>query len=253
MITENTPSNWKELQDWCAQLLRECGFQVKTEVSVDLVRGQAEIDVFATERIEERTYTSLIECKNWQSKVPQHVVHSFRTVVGDLGANTGYIVSKAGFQSGAYEAAEKSNIKLLDWSEFQGEFERQWLSKYLRPEVDKRFMRLDEYLEAAICVEDWYKSLTATEEAQWKELQAKYSPITFLLMLFSPYFKMANPAAEVPTLPLSASLPTELATSLPESLTNRTGYRQLLEELEDVCRPIEAEFGRLERTARARC
>jgi hypothetical protein len=52
-----------------------------------------------------------IECKNWRKKVPRSVVHGFRTVVGDSGANWGAIVSLHGFQSGAYEAARYSNVR----------------------------------------------------------------------------------------------------------------------------------------------
>jgi restriction system protein len=70
------------------------------------VRGTAEIDVYATETVDGRSYTILVECKNWTARVPQAVIHGFRTVVADSGANLGYIVSAAGFQSGALTAAE---------------------------------------------------------------------------------------------------------------------------------------------------
>lgn len=32
----------------------------------------------------------------WRSRVPQNVIHGFRTVLADIGANVGYIVSMAG-------------------------------------------------------------------------------------------------------------------------------------------------------------
>jgi len=46
-------------------------------------------------------------------------VHSFQSVVSNIGANLGYIISRNEFQSGAYEAASKTNIVLLTWNEFQ--------------------------------------------------------------------------------------------------------------------------------------
>lgn len=59
--------------------------------------------------------------------MPKSVVHSFRTVITDYGANFGYIISKSGYQVGAFQAAENSNIKLLTWEELMSLFEQKWL------------------------------------------------------------------------------------------------------------------------------
>ncbi len=45
-------------------------------------------------------------------------IHAFRTVTHDSGSMLGIIISKNGFQSGAYEAAYCSNILLKDWTGF---------------------------------------------------------------------------------------------------------------------------------------
>ncbi|TNC59559.1 restriction endonuclease [Rubellimicrobium roseum] len=103
MITEAVPNTWQDLQEQTAQILRECGWSAETEVTVATVRGQVELDVLATETVQGREYKAIVECKNWASRVPQAVIHSFRTVVGDIGAHSGYIVSRAGFQAGAYQ------------------------------------------------------------------------------------------------------------------------------------------------------
>jgi restriction system protein len=58
------------------------------------------------------------------------VIHSFRTVVSDIGANIGYIIAPSGFQSGSVNASEFTNIKLVTWEEFQNEFEETWLCVY---------------------------------------------------------------------------------------------------------------------------
>jgi len=57
----------------------------------------------------------LVECKYWKRPIPQTVVHAFRTVVADSGANVGLIVSLNGFQAGADSAALLSNVHLIDW------------------------------------------------------------------------------------------------------------------------------------------
>jgi hypothetical protein len=48
-------------------------------------------------------------------------------VISDFGANTGYIISKNGFQSGARKAAKNSNVFLLTFEEFQNEIREMWL------------------------------------------------------------------------------------------------------------------------------
>ncbi|WP_416206758.1 restriction endonuclease [Oceanobacter antarcticus] len=75
---------------------------------IETVRGDVELDVYAEEVIKGRKYSIAVECKNWSNNIPQHVVHSFRTVVSDLGVNAGYIVAKTGFQSEAFGSFQPS-------------------------------------------------------------------------------------------------------------------------------------------------
>src|SRR5205823_4340354 len=82
----------------------------------------------------EREPEMLVECKLWSAPVSQDAVHSMHTVMLGSGANTGFIVSEAGFQSGAYEAAANTNIHLLTWEELQQKFGRQWFL-YRRDEL----------------------------------------------------------------------------------------------------------------------
>ena len=61
----------------------------------------------------------LCECKHWRRAVPQEVVHAFRTVMADVGAHRGFIISIAGFQEGAFEAVANTNIDLVTFEELQ--------------------------------------------------------------------------------------------------------------------------------------
>jgi hypothetical protein len=54
---------------------------------------------------------------------PQQIVHSFRTVMADTGAHRGHTISRAGFQSGAFEATANTNIDLVPAINERGEFE----------------------------------------------------------------------------------------------------------------------------------
>lgn len=124
---DTEPTDWRDLQERVAQLFEEMGCAVSVGTKVALVRGQKEIDVLAVDSGVTPASMYAIECKNWSSRVPQDVAHSFRTVVSDLGAHRGYIISKAGFQSGAYEAVQNTNIDLLSFAELQGVFVDRWL------------------------------------------------------------------------------------------------------------------------------
>jgi len=58
--------------------------------------------------------------------VKKTIVHAFRAITGDSGINTGLLVSSAGFQDGAVQAAAYSSVRLLTWAQFQQLFAERW-------------------------------------------------------------------------------------------------------------------------------
>jgi restriction system protein len=238
MITEKTPETWQQLQEWTAQILRECGWTAETDITVQTVRGAVEIDVHATEVVQGRQYITLIECKNWTARIPQAVVHGFRTVVADIGANTGYIISRAGFQSGAYEAAVNTNVKLLSWTEFQEVFEDQWYWTHLTQQAREVLDPLCSYLEPLPAMIHWDGYLHDDEVARLKEMYHKHFPLGALILALQPF--MARLRKERIRLPLGDGA--KVYGELPEVLTSRTGYREFFEELVAYSLPILAEF-----------
>jgi len=131
MITSESPTDWRDLQSKVASLLKGCMFDVEIEKKIEGARGTIDIDVYAEEIIGGRRYAIACECKYWTAKIPQSVIHGFRTVISDVGANLGYIITTSGFQSGSITASNFSNIKLLTWPGFQKEFEETWYPHYL--------------------------------------------------------------------------------------------------------------------------
>ncbi len=95
MITRSIPDSWQALQTEVGRILSECGFAVEVEKKIGSARGAVELDVYAEETIRGRRYTIACECKYWKSRIPQAVIHGFRTVVQEIGANVGYIVGPA--------------------------------------------------------------------------------------------------------------------------------------------------------------
>ncbi|MDT2006672.1 restriction endonuclease [Rhodococcus opacus] len=120
VIFSSEPDNWRDLQEKVADVLRISGFDpVSIEKTIEQTRGSVDVDVYAVDPATSPELIYICECKHWSTPVPRTVVHAFQTVVAQHGAHLGLIVSRNGFQSGAYEAAQQTNIKLVNWFEFQ--------------------------------------------------------------------------------------------------------------------------------------
>ncbi|MCF7843450.1 restriction endonuclease [Candidatus Gracilibacteria bacterium] len=148
MIFNTVPKDWKDLQNCVGQMFRECGFETEVSKVVDLVRGKKEIDVYAKDASSAYQPIFLVECKFWNKPVDQETIHSFRTVVSDFGANTGFIVSKNGFQKGALNAVVNTNIQLVSLDGLCDMYYSRWrhsmYKKYL-PYADTLFPYWDDF------------------------------------------------------------------------------------------------------------
>jgi hypothetical protein len=60
------------------------------------------------------TYETVVECRDWESRISQEKVMAFREKLDDLNASLGIIVSRSGYQSGALEYAGKHGILLYE-------------------------------------------------------------------------------------------------------------------------------------------
>lgn len=117
IMTNRTPANWRELEELVAYYFNNSGYEAVTPYKIETVRGKVEVDVYV-KAYKELGQDIICECKFWDKPIPQEKIHAFRTVINDSGATLGIIISKAGFQKGAYFSADNSNIKLLTWENF---------------------------------------------------------------------------------------------------------------------------------------
>jgi hypothetical protein len=166
-IIKNDPIDWRMLQHDVSTILRDCGYEADTEKTIETVRGKVEVDVFATKK---KAYTStvLCECKYWNTAVPQTVIHAFRTVVEDSGASQGIIISKTGFQKGAFEAVAKSNLVLLTWQEFQNAFSLD----YVHHVVDRNFKKGHELrIKVNLVLEIYHKNPFVLSNKEFDDFQ----------------------------------------------------------------------------------
>ncbi len=147
MIESNRPTTWQDLEGAVARILFEAGYPVKRQKKIRLARGTANVDVVATDKTTTPKRVFFVECKHWKSRITKEKVHAFRTVVTDAGVEAGLLLGSGGFQRGAHKAAAFSNVRLLDWNEFQELFEDRWTDQYLRPSLRPAFEPLVDLTE----------------------------------------------------------------------------------------------------------
>lgn len=78
--------------------------------------------------------------------MPKEKVHAFRAVVQDSGASLGLLISKVGFQSGAIEAANYSNVQLITWQQFTSIIANRWIVARLK-EIKRKSAPLSVYTD----------------------------------------------------------------------------------------------------------
>ncbi len=103
---------WEKYQEEAAEYFRSLGLNASTDVTVKGVRTNHDIDVLVKSHYVGFDITWLIECKHWKTPVNKLHVLALREIVSDVGADRGIILSESGFQSGAIEAANLTNIQV---------------------------------------------------------------------------------------------------------------------------------------------
>ena len=227
MITRSVPDSWQSLQIEVGRILKECGFEVEVEKKIQSARGAVELDVYAEETVRGRKYAIACECKHWKSRIPKNVVHGFRTVVQEIGANIGYIVSMEGFQSGAVAAGDLTNLKLVTWQEFQDLFEESWFEDFFTKQIDEKLDGLMTYAEPFLPA--WFEKMSDHDKSAYFSLKEKYDLFGMVMQSLGPYSRLLR-KEPLPTLPLRARLkPDPILATIPDHILDETAYRELLE------------------------
>lgn len=103
---------WKKYQEDAAEYFRSIGLNASTDVSVEGVRTEHDVDVLVTSHYVGFDITWIVECKHWKKPVNKLHVLGLREIVSEVGADRGILLSESGFQSGAVEAACLTNIQV---------------------------------------------------------------------------------------------------------------------------------------------
>jgi restriction system protein len=105
-------AEWSDYQEEVAEFFRSIGLQADTNVTLNGVRTTHDIDVVVRSNHVGFDLLWLVECKHWKTAVSKLHVLGLREIVSDLGADRGILMSESGFQSGAQEAAQLTNVQL---------------------------------------------------------------------------------------------------------------------------------------------
>jgi hypothetical protein len=113
------PKQWYDFQEQIAEHFRTLGVTANTNVSIEGVRTFHNVDVLVSTKFLGADITWIVEAKSWRSNVPKEKVLALRSIVDDTGADRGFLISEKGFQSGAWEAAHKTNVELVKFSDLK--------------------------------------------------------------------------------------------------------------------------------------
>jgi hypothetical protein len=234
VIETNAPQTWEALENTSAKILREAGFFVEQRKEVKLVRGTANVDIVFTDAGAAPPITTFIECKHWNTEVTKKEVQAFRTIVQDAGAHSGMLLGSRGFQSGAFAAATSSNVRLIDWKEFEEIYEDRWTDNYLRPALRPAFeplVDLTEPLSSKLCRE--LGDLSVKECRSAIETAEKLTGFAFFGLRLYVEWRENYPGfgAGKLQLPLRKWLPALAQSELPSSIVEITAARQFLSEM----------------------
>jgi hypothetical protein len=114
-------SAWYLFQEQICEHFISIGAEAKTNVTIKGVRTTHDIDVLVKTKFLGEDLIWVIEAKKWKHKVNKLQVLGLRTIVNEIGADRGFIISEAGFQKGAIEAANNTNIRLKTFTELKND------------------------------------------------------------------------------------------------------------------------------------
>lgn len=149
-------ADWYQFQEEIKDHFISIGADANTNVKIEGVRTSHDIDVFVKTKFLGEDMVWLVEAKYWKTRVSKAHVLALRSIVEDIGADRGFLISSSGFQRGAVEAALNTNVKLKSLSEMK---------------VETKGM-----VESEI-VKTYLKRLTLIEDRYWshsKSLRNKY-------------------------------------------------------------------------------
>lgn len=135
--------NWQEYQKVVAKLFRKLGCLAIVNATVKGARAKHKIDAWVTFKKFGITNRWVVECKKWRTRVSKEKILALKSIIEDIGADRGLLITEIGFQKGAVKAAKNTNItltKLVDLEKhIQGDIYSLAINK-----LDKKIIQLQD-------------------------------------------------------------------------------------------------------------
>jgi restriction system protein len=138
---------WKDYQEEAAEFFRSLGLDANTDVTIQGVRTKHDVDVLVKSHHYGFDITWIVECKHWKEPVSKLHVLALREIVTDAGADRGILLSEVGFQSGAVEAANLTNVQVTSLADLKVTAREQISAVRLRELYDRVEQCNDRYWE----------------------------------------------------------------------------------------------------------
>jgi hypothetical protein len=133
---------WEQYQHRAAELLRELGFTAEVDARLTEANGAVHaIDVAARRAVAGVDVLWIVECKYRGRPVSMGMARELRSLVFDLGADRGLLMSESGFQSGAIRTARQKNITLTSLADLRADAADEILAARVTA-AEKRLMDL---------------------------------------------------------------------------------------------------------------
>jgi hypothetical protein len=133
---------WYDFQETICNHFLSIGARAETNVSIQGTRTTHAIDILVRIKYLGQDMLWIVEAKKWNSKINKLQVLGLRTIINDIGADKGFIISQKGFQSGAIEAAQNSNIKLSTFNQLIDET-KEFVQSEIIQNYEKRLILLE--------------------------------------------------------------------------------------------------------------
>lgn len=137
ILCANRVVTWQDYQEEAADFFRNLGLEVETDITLQGVRTTHDIDVLVKSRHVGFEVTWVVECKQWATPVSKLHVLALREIVADLGADRGILLAENGFQSGAVEAANLTNVHVTSLADVSTSATTEVTSMRLRDYYDR--------------------------------------------------------------------------------------------------------------------
>ncbi|HQZ98078.1 MAG TPA: restriction endonuclease [Pyrinomonadaceae bacterium] len=116
--------NWSDYQKKAAEFFSSLGLKTEIERKLEGVRTVHAVDVYVSGNFSGVEFIWIVECKAWKNNIPKEKVMALTSIVQDIGADRGFLLSEVGFQSGAILAARSSNITLTSLEDLSASAEK---------------------------------------------------------------------------------------------------------------------------------